>query len=99
MNSFILRIHHEAQEDIDAAYGWYFEQSPDTAQEFLDALEIYYGRIISRPLAYALYSRRARRAVMARFPYAIIFQQKIDGILILALAHAKRNPGYWESRI
>lgn len=38
------------------------------------------------------------RCLLKRFPYGIIYAQLDERILILAVAHAKRSPGYWESR-
>ena len=31
-------------------------------------------------------------------PYSVIFRIKIDTIEIIAIAHAKRRPGYWRRR-
>ena len=36
---------------------------------------------------------------MSGFPYSVIFQEKSDIILVVAVAHAKRRPGYWQTRI
>jgi hypothetical protein len=37
--------------------------------------------------------------MLAWFPYSVIFQEKEDIVLIVAVAHAKRRPGYWRGRI
>jgi toxin ParE1/3/4 len=34
-----------------------------------------------------------------RFPYLVIFLELADKILIVAVAHGKRRPGYWHGRI
>jgi len=39
------------------------------------------------------------RLPWAGFPYSVIFQDKDDNILVVAVAHAKRRPGYWLKRI
>jgi hypothetical protein len=36
---------------------------------------------------------------MRDFPYSVIFQEKGEAILIIAVAHAKRRPGYWKARV
>jgi hypothetical protein len=33
--------------------------------------------------------------VLDRFPYVIFFAQERDHVLVVAIAHAKRRPGYW----
>ncbi len=40
-----------------------------------------------------------RRALLARFPYALVFLVREDEVRVLAVAHAKRRPGYWLSRV
>jgi hypothetical protein len=40
-----------------------------------------------------------RRALLTRFPYAIVFVVQPEEIRVLAVAHAKRRPQYWLSRL
>ena len=40
-----------------------------------------------------------RRALLTRFPYAIVFLIMSEEIRVLAVAHAKRRPGYWLNRL
>jgi plasmid stabilization system protein ParE len=40
-----------------------------------------------------------RRAVVSRFPYVIAFHADADRALVLAVAHAKRRPLYWLTRL
>ncbi len=41
-----------------------------------------------------------RKRMIARFPHKIIYTEHPQGtILILAIAHGKREPGYWVERI
>jgi hypothetical protein len=40
-----------------------------------------------------------RRALLARFPYALVFLVRPDEIRVVAVAHAKRRPGYWLNRL
>jgi plasmid stabilization system protein ParE len=47
-----------------------------------------------RPLFYLV-----RRAVLPRpFPYAVFFYVREGVAIVLAVAHAKRRPGYWTDR-
>jgi hypothetical protein len=36
--------------------------------------------------------------IIARFPYSIIYRQDPGGIVIVAIAHQRRTPGYWRRR-
>jgi len=41
----------------------------------------------------------ARRRVLRRFPYSIVFLLEPAEIVIVAVAHHKRRPGYWIGRV
>jgi hypothetical protein len=42
---------------------------------------------------------RVQRALVRKFPYAVVFITHADTIHVLAYAHAKRRPLYWAHRI
>lgn len=43
-------------------------------------------------------SGRLRRVLTSRFSYSIIYEILEDHILIWAVAHTSRKPGYWKER-
>jgi plasmid stabilization system protein ParE len=55
------------------------------------------------PLQFSLYeglskATKARRAIVTRFPYVVIFDVRPDEILIVAVSHGHQRPGYWKNR-
>lgn len=40
-----------------------------------------------------------RKRVLRKFRYALMYSIEKDGLLILALAHHSRRPGYWAHRV
>ena len=42
--------------------------------------------------------RKTRRALVPRFPYQVVYRLRPDEIVIVAVAHLKRRPGYWKIR-
>jgi plasmid stabilization system protein ParE len=56
--------------------------------------------ILAAPLAHPLWraDRPYRIKVLRQFPYVIFFRYEADVIVVLAIAHARRRPGYWMSR-
>jgi hypothetical protein len=40
-----------------------------------------------------------RRLVLIRFPYVLIYSFTPDMLRIVAVAHARRRPGYWRARV
>jgi len=76
--------------DAAAAYRWYESELVGLGLEFLDALCVTYDRIAAGPLTYQDLGDGIRRALLRRFPYAVI--------VILAVLHVSRNPGDWQRR-
>jgi plasmid stabilization system protein ParE len=94
-----IRIQSQAQEEIYEAFDWYFKRSPEAADAFLAEIGVSLEQIASRPQLYPVCTKNTRKCVLAKFPYSVIFREKDDVILVFAVAHAKRRPGYWRGRI
>jgi plasmid stabilization system protein ParE len=47
----------------------------------------------------APYLRGTHRVMLHRYPYFVVFRELARKIQIVAVAHAKRRPGYWRGRI
>ena len=94
-----IRFLNVAQYEFDDAIEYYNGQSPGLGDQFL--LEATNGlqRIQSFPKAWHPYTSNTRRYLTRRFPYSIIYQLLESEILIVAVAHTSRRPGYWRDRI
>lgn len=97
------RLHPAATEELDAAGEWYDAQRPGLSLELLDAVHDAIALIVERPAAWqrdgVVASREIRRFVMRRFPFSIVYYVVDDLVRIVAIAHAKRRPGYWRVRV
>ena len=40
-----------------------------------------------------------RRRLVRRFPFGILYRIEPEEIVIVAVAHLRRKPGYWRERI
>ena len=56
-------------------------------------------RAAASTLSYLANLSGTRRVVLRRFPYSIVFFDWLDEIYIVAIARAKRHPGYWKGRV
>jgi plasmid stabilization system protein ParE len=58
-------------------------------------------KILDAPLLHPVWrpDRPYRRASLSRFPYVIFFRADAEVVQVVAIAHAKRRPGYWLERI
>ena len=70
-----------------------------TAQLELDEAVHVFGLIQQFPLAWHPLSANTRRCRLKRFPYGVIYAVEANKILVLAIAHLHRKPGYWSGRI
>jgi plasmid stabilization system protein ParE len=79
---------------------WYEEQRPGLGAEFFDAVVETTALIRERPESGPLSpDGRTRRLMVHRFPYQVVYSVATDKIVIVAVAHLKRRPGYWERRV
>lgn len=57
------------------------------------------AQVGTQPEQYGWYDDTLREAVLRRYPYSIVYRVEMSGeVLVLAVAHASREPGYWQSR-
>ena len=94
-----ITFHPVAMEELQAAFGWYRERSPQAAHAFWQEIETGIGHIADAPARCPAYILASRRYVLTRFPYFIIFREANGGIEIIAVAHGRRKPGYWRKRL
>jgi plasmid stabilization system protein ParE len=99
MSSKAIRIRSEAELEIEEAFDRYQRENAHIAGRFLTEIRLSLKKIRKNPRLYPPYTRNTRRRVLGSFPYSVIFQEKQDVILIVAVAHAKRREGYWAERL
>jgi plasmid stabilization system protein ParE len=93
-----LRILEEAQQDLESSVDYYNEESPGLGYEFADEIYQTIHRIIENPDAWHPLSKRTRRCLAHRFPFAVVYQKRDQHIFVIAVMHLKRDPEFWKSR-
>jgi plasmid stabilization system protein ParE len=93
--SFLPAASAELKDVVD----FYNLQRPGLGDEFKDEVRASIGRIRFWPKAWTRISRRARRCRTKRFPYLVIYVQLGNHIVVVAVMHARRRPGYWRKRL
>jgi len=93
------QFHPEAWQEFEAADDWYAERSADASVGFLSAITDALESIKSSPRRWPRYLYGMRRFVLQRFPFSVIYLDDPDVVRIVAVAHAKRQPGYWRQRV
>lgn len=64
----------------------------------LNAVEDAVNRIRESPTRWQMVDEDVRRCLTRKFPYEILYTIEEDYILILAVMHCSREPGYWKNR-
>jgi len=99
-----VRFHPGAAADLTSAGDWYEQQLPglgtDLAGEVARALDA----ITERPMTWPLWSgigeaAGVRRFLLARFPFAVGYIVEDAELVVIAVAHLRRRPGYWLERL
>ena len=94
-----LDFHPEALAELERAKVWYDEQRLGLGESFFHEITVAISRIREAPNTWPEYQRRTRRFLVHRFPFAVIYSQRSNGLLVVAVMHLKRRPGYWTSRL
>lgn len=92
-------VHQEADEEIKAAAIYYESLQPGLGEAFLQELTEGFAQVQKNPLAWEIFDDPIRRYLLRRFPYGIVYRLAPDQILILAVMHLRRKPGYWQERV
>lgn len=98
-----LEFHDEAVEDARDAFDWYAERSRRTAEQFADLFEEAAVSIVRNPRSFALVEEMGlkgefRRFIMKKFKFSIIYHVASERLIVVAVAHPSRDPGYWLHR-
>ena len=94
-----LKYHPAARRKIKAAHAWYARQSAQAADGFYEELLPALDRVHRLPRLYPPHLYGTQRAALDRYPFSIVYRELLHEIQVIAVAHAKRRPGYWAVRL
>ncbi len=97
-----MKIHFapEATREVEEAKRWYRERDAELGLAFEDAILDAVQKIRTHADRWPLYIHGMQRFRLRRFPYALVYlQESKETIWVVAIAHQRRRPGYWEHRI
>ena len=95
-----MRVNYtpEAVSELLSISRYYEEKQLGLGNDFNEKLDSSIARCRNNPEMGRLIGAQIRCLVMQKFPYNIIYKLTPDKIIIIAVAHQKRLPGYWENR-
>jgi plasmid stabilization system protein ParE len=93
-----IDFHPAATVELEDSANWYAERSENAVRGFAVAVDAAIKKISDNPERFAKIDRRHRACSLERYPFQVVFRAEGTRIFILAVAHAKRRPGYWRDR-
>lgn len=92
-------FHPEALEEYTDAARYYAEQRDGLDLRFIESVENAIERLRRAPTSQRILEDDIRTCITRVFPYAILYTIEDDSILIVAVMHCHREPGYWRNRV
>ncbi len=94
-----LIVLHEAEVELWEAVAYYEEKAPGLGSDFAAEVERSMKTVAERPELWPLREDGTRRHLTHRFPYLIVYACRNNCVWIVAVAHCRRQPGYWSNRL
>jgi toxin ParE1/3/4 len=95
----IVNFHEDAFTEMIEASKYYEERALGLGMSFLDSVEEAVTQVLANPEACQLIGDLVRQKLLKRFPYSILYVIEPECLRVMAIAHQKRRPGYWHSRL
>src|SRR5215467_4107538 len=93
-----IEVHEHADEELKAAAIFYETREAGLGDSFLHRVTETFESIIAHPSAGTIVTGEIRRRLLRQFPYSIVYRIQTERIVIIAVAHWSRKPGYWKER-
>ena len=93
------RFHPEAFEEFQEAVSWYAQRGNPPALRFVAAVQDAILRIVEAPERWRVIEEDVRRCLTKVFPYGVLYTIEPEFVLIVAVMHCSRQPGYWRQRV
>ena len=93
------QFHPEAVLEFEEAIRFYKEHGTHLGKRLAHEIRVTIRKIVATPERWRVLEEDVRRCLVRVFPYSVLYTVESDYILIIAVAHAKRQPGYWRHRL
>ena len=92
-------FHPEARAEYREAAAFYEERGPGLGAAFTIEIESAIERSLAGSARWRVIEQDVRRCLAHKFPYGILYTVESDSVLIVAVMHLRRRPGYWRDRL
>jgi plasmid stabilization system protein ParE len=89
----------DAEADAQEASAFYTGRAPGLAADFTAEMDRVLALLAETPRIGVPVGGGLRRLLLRRFPYYLLYRLEEEVILVLAVGHHSRRPGYWRDRL
>jgi len=93
-----VRFVTPARREFYAAVDFYYGQAAGLGADLIDEVERIIGLLRESPRIGSTFTDDTRRIPLRRFPFNLVYAVESDSVIVVALAHQRRKPGYWKDR-
>jgi plasmid stabilization system protein ParE len=94
-----VNLRRIAKQDIRKAVTWYRRRDPELADRFLGEVYKVLHLLEQFPNAggpvFGIADQATRQMPVDTFPYHVVFKRFANRISVVAIAHDRKRPGYW----
>lgn len=94
-----VRYHEAAEDELLNEIGYLELRAKGLGRRFLAEVRRAESLIAQFPESAQEIRPGIRKQILRKFRYSLIYSMEKDGLLILAVAHHSRRPGYWVGRV
>jgi len=94
-----VELSEDAEAELLAVIDWYESRQSGLGKRFASEVQRVIASIAANPLLWTQRDGGYRRVNCPVFPYFLPYVVRDDRIVVLAVAHGHRRPGYWQDRI
>ena len=88
-----------ARAELIDAQDWYENEAPGLGLHFRGAIDAVIERMSANPRQFPVVYKSIRRALLRRFPYALMFvMEAVETLTVIACFHGSRDPAHWRER-
>ena len=93
-----VRFAAAARRELDDAVDWYEQRRPGLGARLREEVGRVAQAIQANPHGWPFERDPLRKHLLNRFPYKLLYVIDDDVVLVLAVAHQRRQPRYWADR-
>lgn len=99
MKSLDFELSSPAENEFFDIVDYYKQFSYSLSADFIQEFDKGVQRLKRLPESGSPYLHETRRVILNRFPYSIVYKTYHEVIVVHAVIHMKRKPGYWKKRL